>query len=100
MTPQEAIEILRQMKKDCEVRAAKAFSGYIFELNDWDKYHCKKYSDASDALGMAISALEKQDVSEINVGDMISRQDAIDAVCMDGCGLCREVIEQIGGGND
>lgn len=32
--------------------------------------------------------------------DCIYRQDAIDAVCMDGCGLCKEVIEQIGGGND
>ena len=32
--------------------------------------------------------------------DCIHRQDAIDVVCMDGCGLCREVIEQIGGGND
>lgn len=74
MTPQEAIETLRQMKKDCEVRVAKAYNGYIFEPNDWDQYHYKKFSEASDALGMAISALEKQDVSEINVGDMISRQ--------------------------
>ena len=32
--------------------------------------------------------------------DCIHRQDAIDVVCMDGCGLCREAIEQIGGGND
>lgn len=37
------------------------------------------------------------DVPDKNVGDMIRRQDAIDAVCMDGCGLCREAIEQIGG---
>lgn len=42
----------------------------------------------------------QSDVPDRNVGDMIRRQDAIDAVCMDGCGLCREVIEQIGGGND
>lgn len=32
--------------------------------------------------------------------DCIHRQDAIDVVCMDGCGLCKEAIEQIGGGND
>lgn len=34
MTQQEVIDILRQVKKDFELKAAQAFSGYIFELND------------------------------------------------------------------
>jgi hypothetical protein len=37
----------------------------------------------------------KEDENRTSGEDQIRRQDAIDAVCMDGCGLCREVIEQI-----
>ena len=38
------------------------------------------YRDRREALKTAISALEKQDVPDTNVGDLISRQDAIDAL--------------------
>ena len=34
-----------------------------------------------EAMDMAISALQAHDVSDTNVGDMVSRQKAIDALC-------------------
>lgn len=37
--------------------------------------------DYAVAFDIAISAMEKQDVPDICVGDMISRQNAIDAIC-------------------
>lgn len=43
-----------------------------------------------NALALAISALEKQDVSDTNVGDMINRQAAIDEIRK-----CRFVVDAI-----
>ena len=63
MTPQEAIKIIEVAKAECEWNAPLEYQG---------------------ALAAAIEALEKQipktDVPDTNVGDLISRQDAIDAV--------------------
>ena len=60
-------------------------------IEDIEKIIKLKFTQRPASLDMAIKALSS---------DMIHRQDAIDAVCMDGCGLCRDAIEQIGGGND
>lgn len=62
MTNEEAIEILKGI------------------MDDDDNHNIAWACGASDAFEMAISALEKQDVSDTTVGDMISRSDAIDAV--------------------
>lgn len=48
-------------------------------------------AEVREALLVAIKALGS---------DMIRRQDAVNAVCMDGCGLCKDVIEQIGKSED
>ena len=61
MTPEEAIKTITQM---------------LNEFCNEDSYapECK------DAVNMAISALEAQDVPDTNVGDPISRSDAIDII--------------------
>jgi hypothetical protein len=51
-----------------------------------------------EALRVAISALQAQDVPDTNVGDMISRQKAIDIVvfeCGRWTGLAKEISKQI-----
>lgn len=65
-------------------------------------FECGKWTGLAKEISKQLKQLPyaQPDVPDKNVGDMIRRQDAIDAVCMDGCGLCKEAIEQIGGGND
>ena len=49
-----------------------------------------------NALALAISALEKQDVPDTNVGDLISRQAAIDAIlAVTGNSSVRELYEHV-----
>ena len=59
MTNEEAIRVIEVTKAECEWNAPL---------------------DYQVALDMAISALEKQDVPDTNVGDLISRQAVIDAL--------------------
>lgn len=66
MTNQEAIKILGQY--DVSDLHFYTTNGEEIPFTEW-----------SDAIELAISALEKQDVPDINVGDMISRRSAIDA---------------------
>ena len=65
-------------------------------------FECGKWTGLAKEINKQLKQLPsaQPDVPDRNVGDMIRRQDAIDVVCMDGCGLCKEAIEQIGGGND
>ena len=53
MTPEEAIKILKVAKSECEWNAPL---------------------DYQEAFDMAISALEKQNLPDTNVGDMVSMQ--------------------------
>jgi len=60
MDNQEAIEIIKLAQAQIE----------------WDYP-----MDYAVAFDMAIYALQAQDVHDINIGDMVSRQKAIDALC-------------------
>ena len=44
-------------------------------MYDEDNYGINWATGAKEAFNMAISALEKQDVPDTNVGDMVSRQE-------------------------
>ena len=82
MTNEEAAKMLTA-KVECMKREV---SGTDFDCNFRNCYKCDlNYEQGTigeqiEALRMAISALEKQDVPDTNVGDMISRQAAIDAI--------------------
>ena len=66
MTNKEAIRLIRNLPTMCE------FTDAYGEPIDSDAYY--------KAVDMAISALQAQDVPDTNVGDLISRQAAIDAL--------------------
>lgn len=82
MTNQEAIEILTA-KAECMRRET---SGIDIDCNYRNCDECDlcykqgTTGDQIEALCVAISALQAQDVPVINVGDMISRRKAIDAL--------------------
>ena len=66
MDNQEAIRLMRNLPTMCE------FTDAYGEPIDSDAYY--------EAVDIAISALHAQDAPDINVGSMISRQDAIDRI--------------------
>lgn len=70
MTNQEAIEFLKNM-------IDREAIGFICPEREGD---VAIWQYRVEALQMAISALKAQDVPDTNVGDMISRQAAIDAI--------------------
>lgn len=82
ITPEETIKILTAKAK-CMRRET---SGIDIDCNYRNCDECDlcykqgTTGDQMEALRVAISALQAQDVSDINVGDMISRQKAIDTV--------------------
>jgi hypothetical protein len=79
MTPEEAIKIL-EAKSKCMKREV---SGTDLDCNFRNCDECDlcykqgTTGDQMEALRVAISALQAQDVPDTNVGDMISRQAAI-----------------------
>lgn len=78
MTEQEAIRLIRILPTMC------VFTDAYGEPIDSDAYY--------EAVDMAISALQAQDVSGTNVGDMISRANVIDTDGLDEqirCEMCR-----------
>jgi len=81
MTPEETIKILTA-KAECMRRET---SGIDIDCNYRNCDECDlcykqgTTGDQMEALRVAISALQEQDVHDTNVGDMVSRQKAIDA---------------------
>ena len=69
MNNQEAIALLKTLCHTCD----------LFPECVHEKPECFQ------AIELAISVLQAQDVTDTNVGDMVSRQKAIDAICM-ACG--------------
>ena len=66
MTNQEVINFLNQVRK------------ILLDDKSWLESTIQPINEAFD---MAISSLQAQDVPDTNVGDMVSRQKAIDALC-------------------
>ena len=83
ITPEETIKIL-EAKVECKKRET---SGIDIDCNYRNCDECDlcykqgTTGEQIEALSMAISALQEQDIPDINVGDMVSRQKAIDAMC-------------------
>lgn len=69
-----------------------------YKMDEWCT-DCQEY-DQEKHCCPRFNRVIRDALKEAQDSSLIRRQDAIDAVCMDGCGLCREVIEQIGGKND
>ena len=82
ITPEETIKILTA-KAECMRRET---SGIDIDCNYRNCDECDlcykqgTTGDQMEALRVAISALQAQDVPDTNVGDMVSRQKAIDAI--------------------
>ena len=82
MTPEETIKILTA-KAECMRRET---SGIDIDCNYRNCDECDlcykqgTTGDQMEALRVAISALQAQDVPDTNVGDTVSRQAAIDAI--------------------
>jgi len=65
-------------EKDVDMKKLKPEEAIaILKANYPDVY----YEQLREAFDMAIYALQAQDVHDINIGDMVSRQKAIDALC-------------------
>lgn len=83
ITPEETIKILTA-KAECMRRE---ISGIDIDCNYRNCDLCDlcykqgTTGDQMEALRVAISALQTQDVNDTNVGDTVSRQAAIDALC-------------------
>lgn len=61
-------------------KAAERLKVILEEATEDEYAVCYVTSDDAESLDMAIKALDQTDVTDINVGDMISRTQAIDAI--------------------
>lgn len=69
-----------------------------YKMDEWCT-DCQEYDQGKHCCPR-FNRVIRETLREVQSSDLIRRQDAIDAVCMGGCGLCKEAIEQIGGKND